>query len=606
MNFNRDHRRGPEELKSLANAFELVENDDDDDSDSEESEEEESEEEDLEEAPLDLLDDAITTTTVEMTEVSNNNEGSQNYYYTTTARGKGGALDLLDDARHEDHSVGTAEVSDNNVPHNHYYNDTVTANQNNRSGFLSVTSDGDVDYHDERGARSGGFLPVSSGQDNNFRDERNGLVESYSHESTTRTQSIFSDKSTLTKVLLALVVALAIDVIALSTYVFEQSPTQLRHRNGGDSNATTKKGDYYDDDGLGLGGWVPLPSKDSVLNRIVFGSGSDQTSPLPYWDTVAALQPDLVIMGGDTIEDGQCTDKACSKLDLAYVELLSKASFLGAKTMLPIVATLNTHDYGTSVELSNEFNPHKKAARSLFLDFFDIDEMDERSQRKDDGLYTSYEWGPYGERVQLIVLDTRYHLTPFVPTDEYGAAGKERFVPTDDKGSQIMSENQWEWLEAQLVRPANVRLVVSAFPVLPMASGYDCWRMMTHEQTRLHKILKDLAMGSAIVFLTSDNHRRVGGFYQDDDNPDVHELMASSWTVFPDSCAQELCHLDENDDKLVNGLVHNIAHFGTIDIDWMKHKVTLSLLRSDTQDPIDENNPQLAGKVLQQQSYRIP
>jgi len=596
-------------LKSLANAFESVGNDDNDDSD---SESEESEEEDLEEAPLDLLDDVrhedaiTTTTTVEMTEVGNN-AGSQNQYYTTTTRGKAGPLDMLDDARHEDHSVGTAEVSDNNVPHNHYYN-AVTAN--NRSGFLPVTSDGHVDYHDERGARSGGFLPVSSGQDN-FHDERNGLVESYSHEST-RTQSIFSDKSTLTKVLMALVVALAIDVIALSTSVFEQPPTRLRHTNGGGSNVTTgnvttEKGDYYDDDdGLGLGGWVPLPSKDSVLKRIVFGSGSDQASPLPYWDTVAALQPDLVIMGGDTIEDGECTDKACSKLDLAYVELLSKASFLGAKMLLPIVATLNTHDYGTSIELSNGFNPHKKAARSLFLDFFDIDEMDERSQRKDDGVYTSYEWGPYGERVQLIVLDTRYHLTPFVPTDDYGVAGKERFVPTDDKDSQIMSEHQWEWLEAQLVRPSNVRLIVSAFPVLPTASGYDCWRMMTHEQARLHKILKDSAMGSAIVFLTSDNHRRVGGFYQDDDNPDVHELMASSWTVFPDSCDQELCHLDENDDHLVNGLVHNIAHFGTIDIDWLKHKVTLSLLRSDTQDPIDESNPQLAGQVLQQQSYKIP
>ena len=95
-------------MKSLANAFESVGNDDNDDSD---SESEESEEEDLEEAPLDLLDDvrhedAITTsTTVEMTEVGNN-AGSQNQYYTTTTRGKGGPLDMLDDARHEDHSVG--------------------------------------------------------------------------------------------------------------------------------------------------------------------------------------------------------------------------------------------------------------------------------------------------------------------------------------------------------------------------------------------------------------------------------------------------------------------------------------------------------------------
>ena len=128
------------------------------------------------------------------------------------------------------------------------------------------------------------------------------------------------------------------------------------------------------------------------------------------------LGPNLVVLMGDNVY-GDCNETTCSSLREAYDEWESHPSFRGAKSVLPVVATLDDHDYGLSDCHVN--NPYKDVAKEMFVDFFDIPDRNHK-----DGVYGAYEWGPIGQRLQLILLDTRYARSAFLETDEPIAPGK--------------------------------------------------------------------------------------------------------------------------------------------------------------------------------------
>jgi alkaline phosphatase D len=116
----------------------------------------------------------------------------------------------------------------------------------------------------------------------------------------------------------------------------------------------------------------------------------------------------------------------------------------------------------------------------------------------------------------------------------------------------MLSFDQWEWLEEQVERPTNVRLVVSSTQVLAEGSGFEGWRMLPYERTRLVNVLHNET--TAIVLLTGDRH--VKGFYHYNS---LIKVTASSWThsvalwAFNNcSSAQEF---DEVDERRIGDLV---------------------------------------------------
>ena len=155
--------------------------------------------------------------------------------------------------------------------------------------------------------------------------------------------------------------------------------------------------------------WAPLPPASAALDRVAFGSCADQQYPAPFWDTIAQLEPDLFIYGGDNVY-GDCTGDCagagrcdCSTLSKAYDGLSSHPSFLGTKGRLPMVAIWDDHDYGWN-DAGQEF-VKRDEAKQMFLDFYSVPMSDPRRSR--DGLYTSYTYGPPEQRVQIILLDQR-------------------------------------------------------------------------------------------------------------------------------------------------------------------------------------------------------
>ena len=395
------------------------------------------------------------------------------------------------------------------------------------------------------------------------------------------------------KVLSILSLALFIDVIILTVYVYKGTEPKgydaITHHTSGVPMVT----------------WLPLPEPTTIITKLAFGSCSNQNQPMPYWDTLVKFKPNVVVLGGDNVY-GDCISMECTKLTQAYQDLHDHPSFQGAQKNLAVVATLDDHDYGQSD--CHGDNPHKDIARSLFLDFFNI--SDERRDRTNEGVYKSYFWGPKNQVVQLILLDTRYHRSAFLKSDQPGTAGKEVYMPDFvNHKKQMLSQEQWSWLEGELNEPANVRIIVSSIQVLADGHGFECWRMLPHERDRFESLLRDKSGTSATVIVSGDRH--MGGFYE---NEGLIEVTASSWThSIPfgtfDDCKNAV-ECDEKDPIRAGDMVR-VNNFASIEMDWDARNLTLSLRQTDATQIYRYKHPKDgpltdAGEVLQTRTYSIP
>jgi alkaline phosphatase D len=320
--------------------------------------------------------------------------------------------------------------------------------------------------------------------------------------------------------------------------------------------------------------WAPLPTSETTLTSIFFGSCSSQKVEQPFWHTMSKLEPDLVVLMGDNVY-ADCNDKDCTNLQEAYDEWAAHSSFQGARSVLPITAVLDDHDYGQGD--CHADNPYKDVAKQMFIDFFDLPE---ERRHENDGLYGVYEWGSLGQRIQLVLLDTRYARSPFLDTDEPGAPGKESYIPdTENRDKQMLSPEQWKWLEEQVNRPTDVRLVVSSIQVLAEGNGFEGWRMLPYERDRLTDLLQSQTFATTII-LSGDRHK--GGFYR---YQNLTEVTSSSFTHTIPFGAYSNCtnakECDEEDERRIGDFVR-VNHFGSIGFDWSNRTMTVALRRTDT------------------------
>jgi len=314
--------------------------------------------------------------------------------------------------------------------------------------------------------------------------------------------------------------------------------------------------------------FLPLPS--SRPQRIIFGSCSCQREDLSYWDTLVAQHPDLVLLLGDNVYGG----KNIKDLIKAYKVLGSHSSYQRATQSVPILATLDDNDYGNGGDACAE-NPYKDEAKYAFLDFFQVPKEDER-WRANRGVYTSRKWQ---DDLEIIMLDLRYHKSPFLDTHEPGAPGKQCHVPDhEDDSKTMLGDEQWEWLEGTLKEPCLLRFLVSPLQVMAKGHGFECWRMLPVERERLLSMIKK-NKGTTVI-LSGDRH--ASAFYQ---IGDLVEVTSSSLThtVTPGL-------LDNETDITRNGDFIYCNNFGRIDIDWENRTVLLSMRRSDTGEEVESRS----------------
>ena len=309
------------------------------------------------------------------------------------------------------------------------------------------------------------------------------------------------------------------------------------------------------------GAVLPLPTS-LALTRIGFGSCADQSERQPIWDAVLAYRPELFIFGGDNVY-GDVSSAELRQLKAAYVAARSIEGSMRIRREIPVLAVWDDHDYGAN-DSGVEF-PWKRETKELFLEFWDAPADDVRRTR--DGIYDAVVIGPPGQRVQFILLDTRWFRAPLKQTDRRGVLGRERDVPDDDPAKTMLGDAQWRWLEERLREPAELRVIVSSIQVLADGHGWERWGNLPRERQRLYDLIAGTS-AKGVVFLSGDRH--LGALYRETAGTPypLVEMTSSGITKFYAS-------REAGPNRI--GAILGEVNFGTIDIDWNARRLALAL-----------------------------
>jgi len=241
-------------------------------------------------------------------------------------------------------------------------------------------------------------------------------------------------------------------------------------------------------------------------NNIVIGFGScfDQSKSISIFESIKKSNPDIFVMLGDNVY-GDDHSGELDKLESAYQK--QKNNFSIIDVQFPIEAIWDDHDYGMNDGGGDFIN--KENAKKLFLDFWEIPNSDIRNTRE--GIYFDQIIELKDSKVHLIYLDTRYFRGPLLKTDEFGAKGKERYVPFHNESSTMLGYQQWQWLDKKLSVKSNFKIILSSIQFLAIGHGWESWAMLPIEREKLVNLIDKNNLNN-IIFLTGDRHR--GGIYK--------------------------------------------------------------------------------------------
>lgn len=308
-----------------------------------------------------------------------------------------------------------------------------------------------------------------------------------------------------------------------------------------------------------------LAQNPPPLTRIAFASCFDQKLPQPIWGAIFAYRPELFIFGGDNVYGSTPALMLSPDLPVlaeAYRVAASQEPYQRIRREARVLAVWDDHDFGLNDGGADM--PHRQRAKDLFLEFHGVGADDPRRTR--DGLYHAEIVGPPGQRVQIILLDTRWFRSPL----ERGPPGQPfgPYVPTADTAKTILGDAQWTWLDGELRKPADIRLIVSSIQLIADGHGWERWGNFPHERARFYRLLNETG-AKGVVVLSGDRH--VGGLYRHAEGlatPLVDVTASPGTRPFPGN-------REPGPNRL--GGVFGMENFGTIDIDWWERRLTIAL-----------------------------
>jgi alkaline phosphatase D len=302
------------------------------------------------------------------------------------------------------------------------------------------------------------------------------------------------------------------------------------------------------------------PDGTRALRRIGVGSCLDQKKPQPIWSPVIAARPDLFLMIGDNVYgDVKSADRR--ELIEAYATQAAQPELAAARAAFPFLAIWDDHDYGLN-DAGAGF-AHKAEAAELFHAFW----QQPLPRAPGQGIHYSRIVGPAGQRVQIIMLDTRTFRSDLKPRG-FDFAHWGKYEPDPDPAKTLLGEAQWRWLETELARPAEIRLLVSSIQVLAEGHGFERWGNLPAERRRLVELIGRTG-AKGVILLSGDRHagalyREAGGGYP------LVELTASSLNR-PYGPSK-----DTRIPPLAAGPYHG-ENFGLLDINWERQTVSIEL-----------------------------
>jgi alkaline phosphatase D len=302
----------------------------------------------------------------------------------------------------------------------------------------------------------------------------------------------------------------------------------------------------------------PAPST-TTMTKIAFGSCGSQDWPQTVLGIAAELNPDAFVFLGDNIYgDTDVMDTLRAKYRRWGAEENYKKVIANTK----IFATWDDHDYGRND--SGHTYPFKKESKEIFMDHFNI--VADHEMRTHEGIYHTNYIEKDGKRVQLIMLDVRTFKSEVKLYD--GKTKMERpeyfykldYMPITSPDSTFLGIQQWQWLEGELKKPADLRLICSGSQFGIEYNGYEAWANYPLEQKRMLSLIKS-TKANGVIFLTGDVHYAEISKLSEPGLYPIYDVTASGITS-----TWDFATLNKN--RIEGPVMEN--HFGLLTIEWDK------------------------------------
>ena len=294
---------------------------------------------------------------------------------------------------------------------------------------------------------------------------------------------------------------------------------------------------------------------------VAFGSNINQNKPQPIWDVIFKSNPDLFILAGNTINAVQPENKPISA---QYKKLDLIPEFRHFRERVPMMATWDENDY--VLKSGGAANADKDDARREFL--YQWSYVKDSLKINQLGIYHAKILGGVRKKsstFQVILLDTRSFRSALKKADETSATGSGKFVPNDDKKGTILGDNQWDWLERQLRKPADVRIIVSSIPLISDEPTFENWANFPREKERLFELIRRTQTHN--LFVVSGGR-----------NWSVAKKEIKGWGTLYDFTSGGLTAPDSGDlAKASGGDSMKSENFGLVSVDWARKKMEIQI-----------------------------
>lgn len=312
-----------------------------------------------------------------------------------------------------------------------------------------------------------------------------------------------------------------------------------------------------------------LPNNDNALiSRIAFGSCSKESKAQPILETIVSNKPELFIYLGDNIY-GDTEDMGV--LRNKYDRLGAKPEFQKLKETCPLIATWDDHDYGKN-DAGKEY-PKKEESKKVMLEFFE--ETATSARWEHEGIYTSYFFKDSSHTLQIILLDNRtFRSSICVRKRTPKRIGI--YWPCKDTSGTMLGEQQWAWLEEQLLLPADLRIIGTSTQFLADFNGYEAWANMPWERDKMLRLIKR-TKAKGVLFISGDTHyAELSKLERIVDYP-VYDMTSSGLT-------QTWPSLGPNKNRIHNSF--SKVNFGWIEIDWSVAETVISIEVRDLENKV--------------------
>ena len=310
---------------------------------------------------------------------------------------------------------------------------------------------------------------------------------------------------------------------------------------------------------------------NALPTKICFGSCCNQNKDQPILNTIVKQSPELFIYLGDNIYGDT---KNMDVLKAKYKQLGDKPEFQNLRKNTTVLSVWDDHDYGWN-DAGKEYE-FKEQSKEIFMEFWQV--PSDSPRRKHKGIYGSHILTDKSKQhtLQVILLDTRTFRDPLMKRDRSRKEFKNAYQPDPNPEKTFLGDEQWKWLETELSKPADLRIVCSSIQFGHAYNGWESWTNFPAQQKKMYDLIRK-TKANGIVFISGDVHwaeiskRQPEGLYP------IYDITASGLT-------EDWHNVEPNKFRVGKPFRNN--HFGMIEIDWQKESPSLDFKIIDVEGKV--------------------